>query len=106
MAKLFDCIDVRSGLAMLELQREHQFEQAIARDRMHRKHDEKLARHSRLREQYEVRPESTRTIFAACKGQSTRKRQRTRIERSSGSITIAVRVGTYTACVCKHRVAL
>lgn len=48
--------------------------------------------------------ETTRSIFADGQQARPQKRSRVRMTRSTGSITVAVRVGTYTTCVCKHKV--
>ena len=49
------------------------------------------------------RRETTSSIFADCKEQRMRKRVRENCTPSTGSIVCAVRVGTYTTCVCKHK---
>lgn len=50
--------------------------------------------------------ETTRQIFAVCKQARPQRRHRIHMEKSTGSIVIGVRVGTYTTCVCKHKVQL
>ena len=47
------------------------------------------------------RRESGQEIFRAGQGQGVRKRVRANCTPSTGSIVAAVRVGTYTTCVCK-----
>ena len=49
------------------------------------------------------RQESRQEIFRAGQGQSVRKRVTANCTPSTGSIVTAVRLGTYTTCVCKHK---
>lgn len=56
---------------------------------------------SRQQGQTMPRRESRQEIFRAGQGQGVRKRVRANCTPSTGSIVAAVRVGTYTTCVCK-----
>ena len=49
------------------------------------------------------RQESRQEIFRAGQGQRMRKRVTANCTPSTGSIVTAVRLGTYTTCVCKHK---
>ena len=49
------------------------------------------------------RRESRQEIFRAGQGQRVRRRVTANCTPSTGSIVTAVRVGTFTTCVCKHK---
>lgn len=51
----------------------------------------------------EQRRESRREIFEAGKGTRMHKRVRANCAENTGSIVVGVRVGTFTTCVCKHK---
>lgn len=50
-----------------------------------------------------IREESCTEIFRECQGQRMRKKVRQNCTPSTGSVVMAVRLGTYTSCVCKHK---
>jgi len=100
--KLQNLLSGTSLASLNDAYRDAVFEDALRRDAL----EQGIERRARLGEVCPDRTrETTRSIFAECKQARPQKKHRMHLQKSTGSIVVGVRVGTYTTCVCKHKVS-